>query len=252
MRVARIILGISGLILLTAGCELGNQPVFYGGDILLQEDFNGYENGTQPDDWEFVDDYEASNGPSTWTVYDTFNNYYGKALNQTSDIGGGGYFGDPTFYGTVALAGDEAWTDYSFEVEFNALDNDGVGFDFRRSDDQGGKSFYRLMFMNDSLNGGPFIKLLYYSYLQGQTVVLAQKNDETYEPSEWNKVKITVVGSSIRCDFNSSTIFDITDTRLTHGRIGLFCFCEFGIDFDNVLVTALDEGSSPNGNSIVD
>jgi hypothetical protein len=247
----RLLLTLGLLILISTGCELGNQPVYYGGDVLLQEDFEDYEVGTQPDDWEFVDDNEASNGPSTWTVYDTFNDYYGNALNQTSDIGGGG-FGNSAYFGTVALAGDESWTDYSFEVEFNALDNDGVGFDFRRSDDQSGKSYYRLMFMNDSLNGGPFIKLLFYNYMQGQTVVLAQNIDETYESGIWNKVKITAVGSSIRCDFNGSTVFDITDTRLTHGRIGLFCFCEFGIDFDNILVTALDEGSSPNGNFVVD
>jgi len=247
----RLLLSIGLLILISTGCELGNQPVYYGGDVLLQEDFEDYEVGTQPDEWAFVDDNEASNGPSTWAIYDTFNGYYGKALNQTSDIGGGG-FGNAAYFGTVALVGDESWTDYSFEVEFNALDNDGVGFDFRRSDDQGGKSYYRLMFMNDSLNGGPFIKLLFYSYMQGQTVVLAQNIDETYESGIWNKVKITAIGSSIRCDFNGSTIFDITDTRLTHGRIGLFCFCEFGVDFDNVVVTALDEGNTPGGNAIVD
>jgi len=252
MKAARIIIGIGGLVLITAGCELGNQPVYYGGDILLQEDFNDYQDWDQPDDWEFIDDFEASNGPSSWFISNTWIDYYSMALRQQSDIGGGG-FGNSAYFGTVALVGDESWTDYSFEVEFSTSDNDGIGFDFRRSDTQaGGKSYYRLMFMNDSLNGGPFIKLLYYSYMQGQTVVLAQKNDETYEPGVWNAVKITVVGSSIRCDFNGSTIFNITDSRLTHGRIGLFCFCEYGIDFDNVLVTALDEGSPTNGNSLVD
>jgi hypothetical protein len=248
----RLLLSIGLLILISTGCELGNQPVYYGGDILLQENFNDVGEFNQPDDWDFVDDSEASNGPSSWFVSDTWNNYYDMALRQESDIGGGGYFGDPTFYGTVALAGDESWTDYSFEVEFYTSEDDGIGFDFRRTDTAGGKSYYRLMFMNDSLNGGPFVKLLYYSYLQGQTVVLAQKNDITYDPGVWHRIKITVVGTSIRCEFNGSTIFDITDSRLAHGRIGLFCFCEYGIDFDNVLVTALDEGNTPSGNSIVD
>jgi hypothetical protein len=255
MKVLRLITSIGGLILITAGCELGNQPLNYSGDILLQENFEDFELYAGPDeltDWSFIDDYEASNGPSSWFIFDTFNSYYGKALRQESDIGGGGYFGDPTFYGTVALAGDESWTDYSFEVEFYTTDNDGVGFDFRRTDTSGGDSFYRLMLMNDSLNGGPFIKLLYYSYMQGQTVTLAQRNEEAYESSVWNRVKITVIGSSIKCEFNGTTIFDITDARLTHGRIGLFCFCEYGIDFDNIVVTALDEDAPTNGNFIVD
>jgi hypothetical protein len=251
MKTIGLIAAVSGLILITTGCELGSQPVNYGGDILLQEDFNDYAEFSKPAGWDFIDDLEANNGPSSWFISSTWNDYYDMALRQESDIGGGG-FGSSTYYGTVALAGDESWTDYSFEVEFYTTDDDGVGFDFRRTDSASGKSYYRLMFMNDSLNGGPFVKLLFYSHLQGQTVVLAQKNDVAYEPSAWHKVKITVVGSSIKCEFNGSTIFDIHDSRLSNGRVGLFCYCEYGIDFDNVLVTALDEGSSPNGNFVVD
>jgi hypothetical protein len=251
MKLLLIFISICGLVLLTVGCELGNQPVNYAGDILLQEDFNDLGEFSQPEGWDFYDDPEATNGPSSWFISNTWNDFYHMALRQESDIGGGG-FGSSTYYGTVALAGDESWTDYSFEVEFFTNDNDGIGFDFRRSESEsGGKSYYRLLFMNDSLNGGPFIKLLYYNSLQGQTLVLAQKNDETYEPTVWNRVKITVIGSNIRCDFNGSTVFNINDTNLTHGRIGLFCFCEYGIDFDNVLVTAQDEGNL-TGNSPVD
>jgi len=253
MKNEKLIIGIAIVMLLLSGCELGNQPVYYGGDILLDDNFNDYANGVQPDGWDFVDDPDVHNGPSEWYVYDTYDGIYKQALYQYSGIWGGGY-NNTTYFGTTAIAGDESWTDYTFEVDFfTNCNDDGVGFDFRYvSQQDNGKGFYRLMFMNDVNNGGPFIKLLYHDYGLGQSQAIVSRNDQSYDPSIWNKIKITVIGSHITCEMNGSVIFDTVDSRLTHGCIGLFCFQQFGICFDNVLVTAKDEGNSITGNSIVD
>lgn len=254
MRTTKTVMGVLGVILITAGCELGNQPVNYGGDILFQENFEGYEYLDRPDDWDYEDDPEANYGPSSWFVVDTENSMFNMALEQRSDIGGGGGFGNATYYGTTALAGDETWTDYRLEVDFSTSDSDGVGFDFRKNNQVGdGSGYYRLFFMNNNLNGGPFVKLLYYDGISLQTYVLAEKMYVSFEPGvSWHNVKITAIGSNIQCVLDGTVLFDITDNHISHGRIGLFCcYMNAGVRFDNIVVIAQDEGTPTNGNLLV-
>jgi hypothetical protein len=231
--------------LIVTGCELGSHPVNYGGDVLYFEDFNSYREGSTPEGWDFVDDPECSRGPSNWYVSDTNNAEYKMALYQESDISGGGYSGSNAYYGTTAFVGQESWTDYRLTCEFFSDNDNGVGIEFRVDNGIGGKGFYRLFFMNDPTNGGPFTKLLKYDKANNAfSVVPGANTPVTYQPSQWTKVTVEVKGSHILCELDDRKLFEVENSDIKHGKIGLFCYYMPGIYFDNIEVVALDE----NGN----
>jgi hypothetical protein len=230
--------------LIVTGCELGSHPVNYGGDTLFFDDFYGYNNFDVPSNWEFVDDPGCFKGPSSWYVYDTYNDAYDMALYQASEIYYGGYGQDNAYFGTSAYAGQDSWTDYRLTCDFFTGGNDGIGIDFRVDNGLAGDGFYRLFFVNDPTNGGPFTKLIKYNKTT-DTFALLASTTETYEPNRWYEVEIEVVGTNIKCYVDGILFFDLSDANsIQKGKIGLFCYYNKDVFFDNVKVLALDE----NGN----
>src|SRR5262249_21011058 len=78
--------------------------------------------------WTVVDDPETVEGPSVWRVEAD------GWLHQRSNIWGrrGDFIG--RWYGTMLVAGDVGWRDYTFSVHAKARDNDGFGVVFRFRD----------------------------------------------------------------------------------------------------------------------
>ena len=60
------------------------------------------------------------------------------------------------WYGTYLIAGSADWTDYTLSVRVKPSDDDGFGVVFRYQD---AEHFYRLLFLQDGMSGGPITRL---------------------------------------------------------------------------------------------
>ncbi|ARA94229.1 hypothetical protein AWN76_014405 [Rhodothermaceae bacterium RA] len=169
-------------------------------------------------------------GPGWWTVED-------GVLRQTSNI----WVGDPPLefeihLGTHIAAGNPAWTDYALNVDVRSDDNDGIGVVFRYQDPL---NYYRLMLVDDAVNGGPVQKLE--RRRDGRITVLAEDRSGPAYPSGWFTLTVDVRGDSIRAYQNGTLRFAVQDTSaaaLTSGRIGMAVYANTGAHFDHVAVTA--------------
>src|ERR1700730_13715215 len=114
--------------------------------VLLDERFHD----TRLINWTVVDDPDTIEGPSDWRVETD------GWLHQRSNIWGrrGDFIG--LWFGTYLVAGDVGWEDYTFSVKAKPIDDDGFGVVFRYQDPE---HFYRLLFLQDGLSGGPITRL---------------------------------------------------------------------------------------------
>ena len=103
--------------------------VLLGGRIFFQDDFEGGDLSG----WSILDEGKVS-APSNWHISEGI-------LVQSSNIYTSGA---PQYAGTMALAGNENWTDYIFEADLRTTDNDGYGIVFRYQDS---RNYYRLRLM---------------------------------------------------------------------------------------------------------
>ena len=114
--------------------------------VLLDERFHD----ARLINWTVVDDPDTIEGPSDWRVEPD------GWLHQRSNIWGrrGDFIG--RWFGTCLIAGDAGWEDYTLSVKAKPTDDDGFGVVFRYQDPE---HFYRLLFLQDGLSGGPITRL---------------------------------------------------------------------------------------------
>ena|SRR5215510_1209259 len=174
--------------------------------------------------WSVVDDPDTIEGPSEWRVESD------GWVHQRSNIWGlrGDFLG--RWYGTYLVAGDVGWADYTFSVKAKPSDDDGFGLVFRYQD---AEHFYRLLFLQDGMSGGPMTRL---DRREGADYRELWSTQKGYRPGNEMMIEVEVEGEAIRASMDGRQLFEVKDGSYRRGEIGLFCFAQKGQAFDDVKV----------------
>ena len=191
-----------------------------GGRVLLDERFHDL----RLLNWTVVDDPDTLEGPSDWRVEDD------GWLHQRSNIWGrrGDFLG--RWYGTLLVAGDSRWQDYTVSLTAKPEDDDGFGVVFRYQDQD---HFYRLIFLQDGLNGGPLTRL---DRREGADYTELWSNAKGYKPGTALAIEVTVKGDLISVSEDGRILCEVRDGSYSRGKVGLFCYAQKGQSFDDVKV----------------
>ena len=202
--------GLFLLLLFSVSCE----------HVVLDQRFHN----PSLSDWTVIDEPDTVEGPSDWVVQEGW-------LHQRSNIWGkrGDFLGK--WYGTLLVAGDERWNNYELSLKTKPIDNDGFGVIFRFIDPQ---HFYRLLFLQEGLNGGPLTRL---DKRIGEDYTQIWSSPAGYQSGREMIITIAVDGTRIRASVDRSVLVEITDDSFQRGKIGLFCFAQSDQAFDDVRVT---------------
>ncbi|HEU4390426.1 MAG TPA: hypothetical protein VFV34_21660 [Blastocatellia bacterium] len=175
--------------------------------------------------WTIVDEPDTAEGPSDWRVEPD------GWLHQRSNIWGrrGDFIG--RWYGTLLVAGNTDWRDYTLSVKAKPEDDDGFGVVFRYSDPS---HFYRLLLIEGDMNGGPLTRL---DKRMGDDYTGLWLSERGYEPGRELLIVIDVKGNNITAMLNGTILATVVDDSYATGKVGLFCFAQKGQAFDDVRVT---------------
>ena len=202
---------VCAAIILLWGCADG---------VLLDERFHDQ----RLINWTVVDDPDTIEGPSDWRVESD------GWVHQRSNIWGlrGDFIG--RWYGTYLVAGDVGWTDYTLSVKSKSGDDDGFGVVFRYQD---AEHFYRLLFLQDGMSGGPLTRL---DRREGADYTELWSLQKGYRPGNEVTIEVEVQGDVIRASVDGRQPFEVKDGSYRRGKIGLFCYAQKGQAFDDVKV----------------
>ncbi|HKP87206.1 MAG TPA: family 16 glycoside hydrolase [Blastocatellia bacterium] len=187
---------------------------------MLDERFHGKELSN----WTVIDDPETIEGPSQWQVEQD------GWLHQRSNIWGrrGDYLG--RWYGTMFVAGDTAWRDYTLSLKARPDDDDGFGVVFRFKDPE---HFYRLFFIEGSMNGGPMARL---DKREGADYTEIWAAPKGYRRGAEVRIEVEATGDTIRASLDGQSLFEVKDGSYRSGKVGLFCYAQSSQAFDDVKV----------------
>ena len=190
--------------------------------VLLDERFHD----TRLINWTVVDDPDTIEGPSDWRVETD------GWLHQRSNIWGrrGDFIG--RWFGTYLIAGDAGWEDYTLSVKAKPIDDDGFGIVFRYQDPE---HFYRLLFLQDGLSGGPITRL---DMREGSNYTELWSVARGYRPGAEMVIDVKVAGDVIEASMDTKQLFEVRDASYRRGKIGLFCYAQKGQAFDDVRVVS--------------
>ena len=175
--------------------------------------------------WTVVDDHDTLEGPSSWRVEQD------GWLHQRSNIWGRrGDFLD-RWYGTSLVSGNKDWTDYTLSLRVKPGDDDGFGVLFRLRDRE---HFYRLLFIDDGLNGGPITRL---DKRNGPDYTELWSDTKGFRIDTTMSIEIDVVADRITATVDGRRLFEVRDSAYRRGKIGLFCYAQNDQAFDDVRVT---------------
>lgn len=135
--------------------------------------------------------------------------------------------------GTYMVAGNTDWDDFEYTLRIETNENNAAGTLFRYVDDN---NYYQ--FTIDKESG--YVRLV--KKIDG-VYSLLQNKIYTYPIGRSIDLKITVVGSSIRVTLDNAVVFDVTDTSLLKGKIGVYSRGTDPAFFDDVAVKASLPGS---------
>lgn len=188
--------------------------------VLLDERFHD----TRLANWTVVSDPDTIEGPPDWRVEAD------GWLHQRSNIWGrrGDFIG--RWYGTYLVAGDAGWADYTLSVKAKPEDDDGFGVVFRYQD---GEHFYRLLFLQDGLSGGPTTRL---DRREGADYTELWSREGGYRPGAEMIIEVNVEADVIRASVDGRLLVEAKDRAYERGKIGLFCYAQKGQAFDDVKV----------------
>ncbi|MCL5256551.1 MAG: DUF1080 domain-containing protein [Chloroflexi bacterium] len=187
-----------------------------GANVLFSADFdNGSMNG-----WTIVNPSDPYGEPALWAVREGHLIQNGDASGELSGVD------------TIAKAGNEGWTNYTLSAQLLGTSGDLMGLTFRQTS----AGYYQLVMAGKPNTGQPGIWLE--KVVGGKTTRLAESSSWAgYDANTWYPVSVTVQGSSIKVSVANQQLFDVNDTSLPSGAIGMYATANGGAWFDNVLVT---------------
>jgi hypothetical protein len=191
-----------------------------GNGVLLDERFHD----ARLINWTVVDDPDTIEGPSDWRVEAD------GWVHQRSNIWGrrGDFIG--RWFGTYLIAGDAGWKDYKLSVKARPEDDDGFGVVFRYQD---AEHFYRLLFLQDGLSGGPITRL---DRRDGADYTELWSTAKGYGLRTEMVIEVEVRGEMITTTVDGRQLFELKDPYYKRGKIGLFCYAQKGQAFEEVRV----------------
>lgn len=171
-----------------------------------------------------------SGGTSAWEIPAV------GAVEQTSAIAGGTLAAnDPVKPGTILLRGDAAkWTDYRFSVFLRSATGGALGVVFRTKD---ANNYYRFSMDRDQ----KYRRLV--RVVNGAVTVLAE-DDFVYLQNTDYLVTIEAVKDWLRIYQDGKLVFDIHDTLIDRGQIGLYTSNNPGARFADVRVDDFSDKAS--------
>jgi hypothetical protein len=131
----------------------------------------------------------------------------------------------------MLVTGDDRWCDYRFGVRALAKDNDGFGVVFRFHD---GEHFYRLLFVNDGMSGGPVARL---DKRDGADYTELWSEPRAYRQGVETWIEVVAAGDRLRGSLDGQPLFDVRDASYASGKVGLFCYAQSDQAFDDVRVS---------------
>ena len=154
--------------------------------------------------------------PSVWRLT-------GDALMQKSVISGGVL---PAAPGTVAVTGDPNWQDYRLTVHLRSDTNQAIGVVFRYVDDD---NYYRFSMSSHS----HYRRLI--KNVNGVVTTLWE-DAGGYPVGSSLSVTVKATGTRLSGFIDTTQLFDINDSALTAGQIGVYCQANGGARFEHVIV----------------
>ena len=176
----------------------------------------------------FYDDFTYGYDPLVWTHVSGTPAIVDDAGNDVLSITGGSYVGE-----VVATAGSESWTDYTLEFDVKKASGDYFNVVFRYTD-LGNN--YLLEPSYDEIHIALFKKVGGVGY---QELTALRPLQDTF-PGIWYHYKIVVQGPSIKIYVDDVLKFDVMDSSLPAGKIGIGGYSGSVAYFDNVEVMGVD------------
>ena len=188
-------------------------------DTLLYENFDdGNYDGWIPVDQGTVD------GPMSWSAAS-------GSMVQSSNVytlpGGTELPKKGTYAWYTAGTG---WTDYKTTVTIESADDDAIGIMFRYQDVN---NYYRFSWDKQR----SYRRLI--KRVNGQFTLLAQ-DSVPYNIGQDYQLEITAQGGTLQVSIDGSSVFSVTDSALSSGTIGLYCWGNVGSYFDDIVVEKLN------------
>ena len=164
-----------------------------------------------------VEDEGTNAAPSKWQI----ENY--QLVQRSNIYGGSASTTGIAKPGTNLITGNNSWTNYNFSVLTRTFDDDDLGLVFRYKD----RDNYYLFSMNRQQNYRRLIKKV-----AGTYSLLAQQK-VSYATDTRYKLSVSAVGDQLQTYINDVAIFNVRDSSLASGRIGLYTWGSNHTIFDN-------------------
>jgi hypothetical protein len=139
---------------------------------------------------------------------------------------------NPDFRDTIALTGEESWSNYTISANVYDAANAVVGLVVR----QQGESFYRFRWFVSGTEGDR--KLVLEKVVDGQVTELAGAAGPGYEHYRWYNVSLSANGSQLTVKIDGAVVLEANDTSISTGRAGVTTTAFGTVNFDDVTVTA--------------
>ena len=175
-----------------------------------------------------IDETGATGGPSAWVVN-------GGLLQQGSRIGGPVSGADSNRPGTMLIMGNAAWFDYTTSVRMKSHERGRIGVVFRY---QNKDNYYRFFMDRER----PLRRLE--KKVNGVFTTLAEEKIP-YLSHNFHDVQCVANRNNIRVVLDGEELFNVTDTTLRTGKVGLYVWQIKLSDFDDLAVQAGDTAKPP-------
>jgi len=163
-----------------------------------------------------IRDEGTTNAPSVWRLA-------GGALRQLSAIGGGT---SPSNPGTMAVAGRSDWQDYRLSVQLRSDTDEAIGVVFRYRDED---NYYR--FSIDQRNS--YRRLIKKA---GASVTTLWQSAGGFASGQRMSMTVDATGARLVGYLDEEQLFDVTDSELVAGQVGLYCQSNAGARFEKIEV----------------
>ena len=170
----------------------------------------------------YSDNFDDNNVYPAWDfINGTWTETSGE-MRQTSN-----YYSSGWVNGCYATAGCDGFHDYELEVDLYSTDDDGIGAVIYFEDID---NFYLFVWRKQTSERA------LYKYVNGVETELAS-DAVAYTSNTWYNLKFSNLAGNIVCTIDDIDIFNVTDTSLTMGKAGLYCWANQSSYWDNFSIT---------------